>query len=340
MSMETRDPPGDLLGLITGHWVARAVHTLARLDVATLLGEGRATTRDLAARLSVHEPSLFRLMRAAASWGLFREVAPRTFELAETGSLLRSDHPASLRAMALFQGAEPHWRAWGAFPRAVETGGAAFAQVHGMGFFEYTARDAEFARDFNDAMTGMSAMASDAVARACDFSGVRKLVDVGGGHGHLLLSILAANPGLKGVVFDLPEVVAGARHRIAGAGLGGRCEAAAGSFFEALPPADAYIAKHIIHDWSDDHCHRILSRMVEGMEGRGRVFLVETVIPPGDEPHFGKLLDLEMLNSTDGGRERTEAEFRELFERAGLDLVAVHPTQSPVAVVEAVRRDS
>lgn len=334
---EIPPPPSmRLMQCITGHWVTAAVYVTAKLGLADQLRDGPKTTEQIATQVGADAPSIYRVMRALASLGIFQEVEPKRFALTETGQLLRADHPQSLRSMALFQGSPAHWKSWGSLLHSAKTGEPAFDHVNGSPFFDYCQANPEFGAAFNGAMTGMSASAAEAVANAYDFSGIRKLVDVGGGHGYLLSRILEKNAHLQGAVFDLPQVVEGAKPALAAAGLSRRCEVIGGSFFEDLPPADAYIAKHIIHDWSDEHSVKILTNMREAMIGNGKVLLVELVLSADDREAFGVLIDLEMLQATHGGRERTVAEFGALFEQAGLKLSRVIPTQSVSKIIEAV----
>jgi hypothetical protein len=325
-----------LMQFITGHWVAAAVYAAARLKLADLLEGGPKTSDDLAEAVGAHKSSVFRVMRALATLGIFEEIAPKRFKLTEVGDLLRSNHPESMRPMALFQGAPPHWKGWGSFLHSVQTGEPAFEHIHGLEFFEYCETDAEFAEAFNGAMTAMSAIAAGAVVEEYDFSTIRKLVDVGGGHGYLISQILNRYPQLRGGLIDLPSVVPGARSALEQAGLLNRCEVVGGSFFDGVPRADAYIAKNIIHDWDDEHAQTILTNMRKAMDGNGKVLLVELVVTPKDKDATAVLIDLEMLHATHGGRERTEAEFAELFASSGLRLHRIVRTKSPFSVMEAV----
>lgn len=321
--------------MITGHWVAAAVHVIARLGIADSIGDECKAAETVAEEVGAHGPSVFRLLRAVAGLGLAEEVTPRAFKLTDAGRLLRKDVPGSMRGMALFQGAPPHWSGWGTFVHSIKTGESAFEHVHGKTFFEYLQEDERFAEAFNDAMSGNSAGTVRAVLGAYDFSGVESLVDVGGGHGALMIALLEEYPELRGGVIDMPNVVGGTRRALDAKNLAGRCPVVGGNFFEEIPSAHSYIAKHIIHDWGDDDCVRILTAMRNGMQGRGKVLIVDAVIPPGNDPHGGKLLDLEMLTSTHGGRERTEEEFAALFRAAGFRLERVIPTQGMVSIVEA-----
>jgi hypothetical protein len=326
-----------VMQMVTGHWVAGAIHAVCKHEIPDALADGPKTIEELASATGTHPDSVKRVTRALGSCGLFAETAPGTIELTEMGQLLRKDVPGSMRGMSIVQGMDPQWRAWGNFPHSLKTGEPAFDALHGMNFWEYGEKDPAFAEAFNDAMTGYSRGTGQAVAASYDFSGIDTLIDVGGGHGFLVSLILQSNPEMKGGVLDLPHVAEGATAMFESMGVADRAAAHGGSFFEWIPAADAYISKHILHDWNDDACVTILQKMVHAMDGDGKVLIIENVIPEGNEPSFGKMLDLEMLNSTVGGRERTEAEFAELFSRAGLTLTRVIPTPSPVCVIEAVK---
>jgi hypothetical protein len=279
------------------------------------------------------------VLRSLAAHGVFRETGERVFELTPLAEPLRSDAPNSVRSGAVFMGASWHWNVYGEMPYSVETGKSAWARANGEEVFAYFQTHPEHGEIFNRAMTDMSASAASAVVAAYDFSGVETLVDVAGGHGYLLAAVLEANPRARGVLFDLPHVLSGAAATLERAGVTGRVELAPGDFFRSVPAgADAYMMKHIIHDWDDGRAVAILSNVAGAMREGGRVLLIETVIPEGNEPHFGKLMDLEMLVSP-GGVERTEREYRELLAAAGLRLSRVIPTQSYLSVVEAVKAD-
>jgi len=234
-------------------------------------------------------------------------------------------------------GEDWHWRVWGRTLYSVRTGQAAWAEVHGDEVFPYFASNPEAARIFDRAMTSLSNLAIKAVVDAYDFSEIETLVDVAGGHGRLLTSILEANPSVKGVLFDQPHVLDGARDSEQIKKTGARCELIGGDFFASVPAgADAYIMKHIIHDWDDERALRILTNIRNVMKDEGRVMLVESVITEMNKPDLGKLMDIEMLVSP-GGKERTAEEYKVLFARAGLRLTRIVPTQSPYSVIEAVK---
>lgn len=333
---EQTPPVVQLMQFITGHWVAAAVHAAAKLKLADHLKNSSKGSDVLAKELGVNASSLYRVMRSLACLGVLKEGEHKDFSLTEVGDLLRSDHPQSMRAMALFQGAPPHWKGWGNFLYSVKTGKSAFENAHGLGFFEYCQKDTEFGEYFNMAMTGFSAAAAEAVNKAYDFAGIRKLADVGGGHGLLLASILQRYPQMHGAIADLPHVVSGAKPALEAAKVANRVELVGGSFFDAVPAADAYIAKNIIHDWDDEHSIKLLTNMKKAMQGKGKVLLVELMIGKDERQLMPTLLDLEMLHATHGGRERTEAEFARLFAESGLKLNRVLPTESLFTIIEAV----
>jgi hypothetical protein len=276
-------------------------------------------------------------MRALAGCGVFAETEGRIFELTPTAELLRSDVEGSLRDLAIFMGADWHWQVWGDAPHSARTGEAAWKHVHGKEVFPYFAENACAARVFDNAMTSLSKMVSKAVVEAYDFSSIRTLADIAGGHGSLLAAILRANPHLKGLLFDVPQVIADAQAHIEAEGVGHALELASGDFFASIPEgADAYMMKHIIHDWDDARAISILRNCHSAMPEDGKLLLVEMVVPKGNEPHFAKIQDLEMMLSP-GGLERTEEEFRALFAAAGFELTRIVPTASPMSVIEGVK---
>ncbi len=332
----TAQPPeATVMGLLYGGWVASAVHAAAQLGVADALDGGAKTVEEVAQRTATHAPSLGRLLRALASVGLFVEDESGRFALTPAGATLRADAPASTHALALFWKARWHEEAWDQLAYSVRTGEPAFDHVFGAQLFDWFAAHPGEAKVFNDAMTSPSGQSAIAVAARYSFTDVRTLVDVGGGHGFLLGTLLRSNPHLRGVLFDLPEVTSGAPALLAQMGVADRVEIRSGSFFESVPDgADAYILKHIIHDWDDERCHTILSFCRQAMPPGGRVLVVEHVIPPGNDPYPGKILDLEMLAMTARGRERTAEQFRALLRAAGFTMTRIVQTPSPICVVE------
>lgn len=321
--------------MFTGYWVSQSIYAVAKLGVADLLRDGPQDVDQLARTLRVDQGALYRMMRALASQGLFAEDHDRRFRLTRLGSLLQTDVPGSMRAMAIWNGELPY-RAWGSVMHTMETGQPALKHALGMQLFDYLSQHPESRRVFDEAMTGLSMQVSQAVVSAYDFSGVRRIVDVGGGEGTLVASILAAHDQMEGILFDLPPAVENARKQIERAGLASRCDVAGGDFFEQVPAgADCYILASVIHDWDDEHSLRILKQCRRSMDHGKRLLLVECVIPDSSEPLFSKLLDLQMLVVT-GGRERTETQFRDLLTAAEFRVSRVIQTTAPECVIEGV----
>jgi hypothetical protein len=323
--------------LATGYIASTALQVAVRLGVADELAAGPRTAAELAAVKGVREDPLYRVLRLLASVGVFEELDGRRFALALPGQMLRRGVPGSLYDMVLWICDPFHFRVYADAMHSMETDSPAIEKTFGVPAFDYLAKEPAISEVFNQAMTGFSAMAVPAVLEAYDFSGIDVLVDVAGGHGELLLTILGAYPRMRGVLSDLEHVITGARPRIKAAGLDARCEARPGDFFQAVPEGgDAYILKHIIHDWDDDRAARILEniRRALGSTARGRVILLESIIRADNQPDLGKLMDLEML-LLPGGRERSAEEFGALFDRAGFEMSRVIPTASPLSIIEA-----
>jgi hypothetical protein len=279
---------------------------------------------------------VYRVLRALAMVGVFAEHEGRRFSLTAIGTFLRSDVPGSLRDMAIFQSQGWHLSAWSQMRHSLQTGESGFEKAHGEDPWTWLAAHPEASEVFNRAMTSFSSLAAQAVVAAYDFSHASKIVDVGGGHGMLLATVLQTNPKAQGILFDLPSVVAGAAASLEGSTARARIEIAGGDFFESVPEGgDVYMLKHIVHDWSDEHSTRILSNTARAMVPDARVLLIEVVVPTLNIPHFSKMIDLEMLVMTNGGRERSEAEFAALLAKSGLTLTRVLPTFGPASIIEA-----
>lgn len=331
-----KPPPIQMLELISGFWISRCIYIVAKLGLADLLNDGPKSVSELAAATDSHEPSLFRVLRALATVGVLTQTGDRfgSTPLLET---LRSDVPGSIRAFAMTELGEEHYPAWGELLHTVRTGEIAFNKAFGQPVFEFFAQHPENARIFNDAMSGMTAQANEALHAAYDFAGIKTIVDVGGGHGGLIVSILKKNPGMLGILFDAPQVIEGAAAHIAPSGIADRCQLAAGDFFKSIPEGgDAVIMKWIIHDWNDEQSIAIMKNCHRALPAGGKLILVEAVVPEGNEPHFSKFIDLNMLVMT-GGRERTAEEFRQLYEGSGFLLTRIVPTESPFSVIEGER---
>jgi ubiquinone/menaquinone biosynthesis C-methylase UbiE len=332
-------PPAAIMTqMILSYMTTQAIYVAAKLGIADLLKDGPRSSAELAKETGTQARALYRVLRALAGIGVFTEVEPDCFALTPLAETLRSDTHGSLRGTAIYMGDDWHLRVWGDIMYSVQTGEPAADHVFGKPVFTYLAENPENAATFNDAMTSLSSAVVEAIMSAYDFSSIERIVDVAGGHGMLISSILKANPQMKGILFDVPSVIAGAHKRLEAAGVEQRCETVTGDFFESVPGGgDAYIMKHIIHDWDDERAVTILRNCHRVMRSDDKVLLVEVVVPKGDEPSMSKLLDIEMLLFT-GGCERTEDEYAALFERAGFRLTKITPTASPYSVIEAVRR--
>jgi hypothetical protein len=260
----------------------------------------------------------------------------RHFSLTPLADCLRSDIPGSQRSLAIMTG-EEHYHAFGQLLYSVQTGRIAFDKLYGMPVFDFLQNHPEQAKIFDEAMVGVHGRETAAMLDAYDFSGIRVLADIGGGNGSVLTAILRRHPAMRGILFDLPSVIERAKANLQAADLGQRCQAVGGSFFEAVPVgADAYLLRHIIHDWDDEKATRILQNVNRAMNKDGRLLIIESVIPPGNDPFPAKLLDLAML-VIPGGQERTEEEYRTLYGGAGFRLTRIVPTNAGVSVIEGTR---
>ena len=324
----------DLRRMIVGYRLSQALHVAAKLGIADLLAEGPRRAEDLAGVTGSHPSSLYRVLRLLASEGVFEELEEGQFTLTPLAEPLRSDAPNSLRARAIFDGEEWNWHPWGNLLHSTKTGGSAFDHTYGVAVFDYLKETPEAATSFDSLMAAQTRPWAISVADAFDFADIGTLVDVGGGYGVLLAAILTAHPHLKGVLIDQPHVVAGAGPKLEEAGLAGRCETVAGDFFQSVPDGgDAYILKHVLHDWDDDRCVSILGNCRRAISNEDRLLVIEILIAPGNEPGYGKYLDLNMLVLTKG-RERTEEQYRTLFEAAGFTLSRVVATRSELSIIE------
>ena len=327
--------------LIGGYRISQALRVAVELGIPDHLAAGPRHCDDLATTTGSHAPTLYRLLRFLAGAGLLDETSPKQFALTPLGSTLRADIPASICPVVRLWLSESHWQSWSHLLHSVQTGQHAFDHAHGTGVFDYLREDAELSAIFNATMTTSSARLANALLKHYDFHGIGRIVDIGGGHGFTLTTILADHPTMKGVLFDLPDVVAGASLEAIGGR--NRCEIIGGSFFETIPAdADAYILKQIIHDWDDDQSLAILRNVRAAMPGHARVLLIERRIEPDHRDAMRVLhIDMEMLVNV-SGMERTDAEYRSLLEQAGFRLARVVPLLDGAgfAVFEAMRSDT
>lgn len=331
-------PPVQIYLMSQGAVISRALSLAAELGLADLLANGPRDTEQLAQATSTHARSLYRMLRLLSSVGVFTEARPGQFALTPLGECLRSAVPGSMRSWLRMLGLRFWFHTYAEALHSLRTGEPAFARSVGMEFFDYLATHPQEGEIFDAAMSDFGRGVAAAVVREYDFSGLAKIVDVGGGNGSLVSAILQANPWMTGILFDQPHVIEGARRSIADAGLAARCDIVGGDFFSSVPAGgDVYVLRRIIHDWDDDSALKILRNCRAAMKDTARVLLVETVIPPGDEPHPGKLGDFVMLTAL-GGQERTAEEYAQLLDTAGFRLNRVVSTASPMSVLEGVPR--
>ena len=335
-------PTAILYQMAVGHYVSRALHVAVKLGLADLLADGPRPAAELAPKIGADAAALRRVMRLLASVGVFEEGAGGAFSLSPLGQALRSDVPGSARAMVqLFAGLGIQ-DSWKELEYCVRTGQPAFRK-HSPDGDAFSHFDAEQAKIFDDAMATFAPQTAAALAAAYDFSRFGTLVDVGGGNGAILIGLLGANRGVRGIVFDRPQVAERARARISEASLSGRCTFVEGDFFESVPEGgDAYLAKHVIHDWDDERALAILRNIRRAAGAKGRLLIAEGVYPARIEASLASrgaaANDVNMLVVT-GGRQRSEEEFRALYDAAGFALTAIVPTPNPgVSLIEGVPR--
>ncbi|PWT92372.1 MAG: methyltransferase [Acidobacteria bacterium] len=328
-------PSAQLVQMAMGHWISHIVYAAAKLNLADHLAKGAMSADQLAGMTGTLAPYLYRLMRTLASLGILTEDESHRFGLTPLGEALKTGAPGSARPSILTIAA-PWWmQGFGELMYSLQTGKSGFEKMMEMPVFDWLAKHPEEASLFNETMVGVHGGEPAAVAAAYDFSGLNTIVDVGGGTGNLLTTILASHKGLRGILYDLPHVVREAGPMIKSRGLEDRVTVEAGSFFENIPKGgDAYMLSHIIHDWSEDQCLKIFGVCKRVMNPATRLLIIEMVLPEGNTPHPGKLLDMMMLVGP-GGQERTEKEYAALLAKAGLRLTRVVPTASPASVVEA-----
>lgn len=327
--------------LIFGFFPSAVLSVAVRLRIPDLVADGPMSSDELADATNTHPPSLYRLLRALAYLGILEETDPGNFGLTDMGALLRSDDPHSMAATTQLFCGEGVWRSWGDLMAGVQTGRPSFERGIGLDPFAEFAQNAEASRNFNRAMSEGTLREAPGILGSYDFTQFGTLVDVGGGDGALLGSILSATPGLQGIVFDTTAGAGEAEDRLSGLGVADRGQVVEGDFFESVPEgADAYIMKSVIHDWDDEKCVTILSNCRQAMKADGKVLIVEPVVPETVKPSFALLgvvmSDLNMLVNT-GGKERTEEEFASLLRSADLEPGGVSrlPKPSTLNVIEA-----
>lgn len=318
--------------------LSQLIHVAAQLNIGDLLAFEPRTVEELARATGTHEPSLRRVLRALAAVGVVSEAADGRLSLTATGLPLRTDVPGSLRDTLRFVVGPWLWRSWGELLETVKTGEPAFDRLWGMSNFDYWRENPEVGELHDHFFTAMAALTAPQIARAYDFGRFGTVVDVGGSEGALLAAVLDAHPKTRGVLFDLPHVVATAPELLSASGVAARCEIVAGDFFSFVPEGgDAYVLKSVLHDWGDEQCTLILQRCREAMPPGGKLLVVEQVFPARIEAEPSTLqtarLDVAMLLQTQGGRERTQSEFEQLLGMVGLDLEGAVPTASPFSIL-------
>jgi len=323
--------------MCSGYMISAALYPVTKLGIAELLADGPKSISTLTQETGANEDGLYRVMRALSCVGLFSEVSPRTFALTSASNLLRSDVTGNMRDLVMWMTNEFHFKTWGDMMHSVLTGRPSVEKVYGKVCFEVFQDLPETNVEFNNAMTNISAMTIPAVLEAYDFSGIGTLVDVGGGHGLLISQILKHYSDMKGLLFDLPHVLEGAKPRIQRLGLSSRLDTCPCNFFESVPAGgDAYIMQHILHDWTDEQCHVILKNVHQALAGKknGKLIVLDSLVNTDGKFDFTKWKDLEML-ILPGGRERTEDEFRALLGKAGFRITRTIPLPSMVSIIEA-----
>ena len=334
MKPDELPPPAQLMKFIVGKWISKPIYVAAELRIADLLADGPKSIEALAETTRTHAPTLYRVMRALASIGIFCETGDKLFELTPMAACLKT---GAMRSIALMFNADWNDKAWIHFLHSVKTGETAFGTALGMPVSDWLENNPRAAQVFNEANAVKAAASHRAIVDVYDFTGISTLIDVGGGIGALMAEILISNPLIKGMVADIPSVVRGARKYIRAHGLEARFEAVVCDFFKEIPSGgDAYLLSHVLHDWPDEQCARILDNCYQAMTSKSKLLVVEMIVPSGNEFSVAKLLDLEMLVVT-GGRERTETEFRDLLKSSGFKLSRIIPTAESVCVIEAIR---
>lgn len=328
-------PQLQMARLIYGQWVSQAIGVVARLGIADQLAEEAKTSEQLARAVGANADAVYRLLRALASIGVFRQLDGNRFALTPLGQTLQTGGEGSLRHLAMAVTNHAHWTTWGRLNESIQTGRPATKAAIGMELWEWYGQHPKEAVTFSLAMGNIAQMVAAELVRLVDFSETQVVADVGGAHGVLLTAILKAKPDLRGILFDLPHVIASAEDAIGTQGLADRCKLVGGDFFKQVPEgADTHVLKQILHDWDDERALLILTNCHRALPSNGRVLIVEMLLPADNSPGPVQLIDLNMLVLL-GGRERTETEHARLLEAAGFKPPSFIATQSPFAIIEA-----
>jgi O-methyltransferase domain/IclR helix-turn-helix domain len=326
----------DVYRLLSSFWIAQAIHVVAALRIADFLAAGGQTAAELARATSMHAPSLYRVLRALAHVGIFAERPDGRFLLTPAAECLRTDARGSLHGYALMMGGQWVWRSCGEMLHSVQTGQTAFEHLFGASEFEFYARHPDADRISAAGLTSRSAIENPAILSAYNFDAMGTAVDIGGGEGTLLRSMLEAYPRMHGILFDRPEMLDGAKRLFSQSDMASRCSLQAGDFFQAIPcEGDVYILKKVLHDWDDERASEILRNCRKAIRDHARLLIVEMLVGTDRDGGLSAMLDLLMLVYT-GGRERTEPEYGALLTASGFNLRRVIPTASAVNIIEAV----
>ena len=328
-------PSVQIFDLLNGFMRSQAIYVAAKLGLADLLKDGARNVDDLAKLTKVNTDALYRLLRALSSIGIFVEKEARIFELTPMAETLRSDLPISLRPYALLVGDSCWWHSWGDLLYSVKTAKPAFDHLFKMNYNAYLERNSELAQTFQECMNSISQVHNPAIVNSYDFSKFRKVVDIGGGHGELLATIKMAYPNIEGILFDQPHVIKGIKH----IGKKGTppFKIIGGDFFKEVPArGDLYLLKQIVHDWHRKAAQKILKNCRSAISPDGRILVIESVLEQGASQYTENFFDLHMLVTSNGGRERTESEYRTLFETAGFKLSRLISTASSYSIVEGI----
>ena len=338
-SVRTEPSPPPHLQLIemgAAIWKARAIYAAAALGLADLLAPGPRSAKELAESTRTHEPSLYRLLRALAGCGVFREVEPHRFGLTELGSALKTGAPGAARATLLTIAGDWQWQAWQHFVHTLRTGEPGLRKAFDTELFPFLAANPQIGATFDEAMVGMYGGLGPTLLDAYDFSGIRKVIDIGGGTGRLIAALLESHHNLVGAVFEIPQAAAEARRFLSDASLDSRCEVIEGDFFDSIPTGyDAYILAHVLHDWDDVRATSILRNCRRSVPSGGRLLIVEALLPDNDAPHHSKMIDLLMMTVT-GGAERSAANFSKLLAATDFEVARVLATPTHQSIIEAV----
>ncbi len=325
-----------LRDLVNGMRVTQLIYVAAKLGIADLLVDGSKSVDELASKVGAHPRALYRVLRALASIGIFAEVGDCQFELTALAEPLRDRVPGSVRAVAILRGEEGDWKSWGDLLNCVKTGETPFNRMFGMGLWEYRTRNAEAGTIFNKMMSARTEQNANAGVEAYDFSGVNRVIDLGGGRGALIAAILKRHPHVQGVLTDRPSVVNEAKTFIKSEGLEDRCEIIGGDLFESVPSGgDIYILKSIITDHEDDGVITILKNCRRAMGNHARLLIVDLIMSPHGSPSPTNMFDVQMMVMS-GGLHRTEEEHAALFEKAGFKVSRILATRSQYSIIEGM----